>query len=325
MKFAVLSDIHGNAPALRLALADAAQQGAQGYLLAGDYCISLPWANEVVALLRALPNAHIICGNDEDHLDVPPGNDAQFAASRWCASALSAEDKAWLDALPETLTFPCEGVTIHMAHSSQAFVGKSLHARLRTSVLPGFYPDAPVSHEQLQADFRDLAKQTEFQRHIRALSPGVYVFGHNHIQNWADFDGRTLVNPGSVGIPLDCGAFGAAYSLLTIENGRIQVEERRIPYDAEALITQAKATEQYRAARIWSEIVFSELRTCREKVWQFLSHCERCAQRLGDPRRPFMQDTWEQAYAEWEAHAREWHLELFVEPLNTEAEHHDRA
>lgn len=325
MKFAVLSDIHGNAPALRLALEDAAKQGAQGYLLAGDYCISLPWASEVIAILRALPNAHIIRGNDEGHLDIPPGDDAQFAASRWCASTLSAEDKAWLDALPEALTISCEGVDIHMAHSSKTFVGKSLHARFRTSVLPQFYPDAPVSHEQLQADFRDLAKQEEFQQHIRALSPGVYVFGHNHIQNWADFDGRTLVNPGSVGIPLDCGAFGAAYSLLTINAGQVSVEERRIPYDAEALIAQAKATEQYRAARIWSEIVFSELRTCREKVWQFLTHCERCAQRLGDPRRPFAQDTFALAYAEWAAHARDWHPELFIEPMNTEAECNDRA
>ena len=36
MKFAVISDIHGNAPALRLALADAAAHGVDGYVLAGD-------------------------------------------------------------------------------------------------------------------------------------------------------------------------------------------------------------------------------------------------------------------------------------------------
>lgn len=312
MRFAVLSDIHGNAPALRLALADAAAQGAEGYLLAGDYCISLPWASDVIALLRSLPNAHIIRGNDESHLDIAPGDDAQFDASRWCMSTLSQEDKAWLDALPETLTLSCKGVDIHMAHSSSAFIGGSLHARFRTSVLPGFYPDAPVSREQLQADFHDLAKQEEFQRHIHALTPGVYVFGHNHIQNSANFDGRTLVNPGSVGLPLDCGAFGAAYSLLTIENGQVCVEERRVPYNAESLIRQAKATGQYRAARVWSEIVFSELRTCREKVWFFLNHCERCADRLGDPRRPFARDTWELAYAEWEANGRQWYPELFA-------------
>ena len=82
MKYAVISDIHGNAPALRLALADAAAQHVDGYLLVGDYCISAPWAREVVDILRGLPNAHIIRGNDEAHLDVPSGDDGQFEASR---------------------------------------------------------------------------------------------------------------------------------------------------------------------------------------------------------------------------------------------------
>ena len=312
MKFAVISDIHGNAPALRLALADAAAHGVDGYLLAGDYCISAPWASEVVAILRDLPNSRIIRGNDEAHLDIGPGDDGQFEASRWCMSTLSREDKAWLDALPEELTFTCEGVSIRMAHSSQVFVGKSLHEKFRTSVLPGFYPDGPASRKALQDDFRRLWEKESFREYIHALPGGVYIFGHNHIQNWADFDGRVLVNPGSVGMPLDCGKFGAAYSLLTIEDGRISVAERRIPYDAEDLIAQVKATGQYAAARVWTEIIFSEWRTVREKVFQFLWHCERYADRIGDPRRPFAKSTWEAAYAEWAEHAQEWFPVLFV-------------
>ena len=312
MKFAVISDIHGNAPALRLALADAAAHEVNGFLLAGDYCISAPWASEVVAILRDLPNAHITCGNDEAHLDVAPGDDGQFEASRWCLSTLSRADKAWLDSLPEEQTFDCEGVAIHMAHSSQVFVGKSLHEKFRTSVLPGFYPDGPASREALQADFRRLWEKAAFREYIHGLAPSVYIFGHNHIQSWADFDGRVLVNPGSCGMPLDCGEFGAAYSLLTVENGQVSVEERRVPYDAEWLIAQVKSTGQYQAARVWSAIIFSEWRTVREKVWQFLHHCERYADRIGDPRRPFAKSTWEDAYAEWAIHAQEWHPELFV-------------
>lgn len=312
MKFAVLSDIHGNAPALRLALKDAAAHGVDSFLLAGDYCISAPWASEVVGILRTLPNARIIRGNDESHLDVPQGDDGQFEVSRWCLSTLSADDKAWLDALPGELTFTCEGCTIRMAHSSQTFVGKSLHERFRTSVLPGLYPDRPIPREQLQADFRRLWEKDSFREYIHGLPRGVYIFGHNHIQNWAGFEGRILVNPGSCGMPLDCGEFGACYSILTMEDGRVSVQERRIPYDAEALITEAKATGQYTAARVWSELIFSEWRTVREKIFQFLHHCERYAAAIGDSRRPFARDTWEAAYTEWSIHAKEWHPELFV-------------
>lgn len=312
MKYAVISDIHGNAPALRLVLADATAHGVDGYLLVGDYCISAPWASEVVSILRNLPNARIIRGNDEAHLDVTPGDDGQFEVSRWCMSTLTPADKAWLDALPEELTFACEDVDIRMAHSSQVFVGKSLHEKFRTSVLPGFFPDGPASREELQADFRRLWEKDSFREYIHALPRGVYIFGHNHIQSWADFDGRILVNPGSCGLPLDCGEFGAVYSLLTIEDGRVSVEERRIPYDAEELIMHAKSTGQYAAARVWTEIIFSEWRTVREKVYQFLHQCERYADQIGDARRPFAKSTWEAAYAEWTAHAREWHPELFV-------------
>ena len=312
MKFAVLSDVHGNAPALRLALADAAAHDVDGYLLAGDYCISAPWGHEVVSILRGLAGAHIIRGNDESHLDVPPGDDGQFEVSRWCMSTLTAEDKAWLDALPEELILTAEGVTIRMAHSSQTFVGKCLHEKFRTSVLPGFYPDGPADRETLLKDFRALWEKEAFREHIAALERGVYIFGHNHIQTWGKFDGRVLVDPGSVGMPLDCGTFGACYSLLTIENGQIDVEERRILYDAEALIAEVKNTPQYAAARVWTEIIFSEWRTVREKVYQFLHHCERYADSIGDLRRPFAKSTWEAAYAEWTAHAHEWHPELFV-------------
>ena len=312
MKYAVISDIHGNAPALRLALQDAAEQGAQGYLLLGDYCLSAPWGHEVVQLLRRLPGAHIISGNDDQRLNLPPGDDRQYEVSRWCASVLSDEAKSWLAALPPSLDIACEGMTIHMTHSSQTFLGNALHERFRTSVLPGLYPDGPIPRETLQADFRRLWEKAAFRETIHTLTPGVYVFGHNHIQNWANFDGRILLNPGSCGLPLDCGGFGAAYSLLTIQDGDVSVEERRIPYDAEALIARAKATGQYAAARVWSEIIFSEWRTVREKVYQFLAHCERYADRIGDPRRPYARDTWEAAFAEWEKHAPEWYPELFV-------------
>ena len=312
MKYAIISDVHGNAHALRLALEDARREGAEGFLFAGDYCISLPWARETLALMQAIPHAYIISGNDESHLDVAPGDDGQFEASRWTAASLSPQEKAWLDALPETLTVTLEGVPVHMAHSSQAFVGKCLHARFRTSVLPGFYPDGPLPRETLLADFRSLWERADFREHIASLEKGVYIFGHNHIQAWGDFDGRILVNPGSVGMPLDCGDTSACYTLLNIEGGAVTVQERRVPYDVGCLVDKIRQTEQYSAARIWTEIIISQLETCREKVYQFLWSCERYADAIGDPRRPFARDTWQAAYDRWVANARQWHPELFA-------------
>ena len=157
MKYAIISDVHGNAHALRLALEDARREGAQGFLFAGDYCISMPWANEAITLIRSTPNAHIIRGNDDVHLHVTDGDDGQYEVSRWCTKAVTPENHAWLDALPDRLDFILEGVPVHMAHSSEAFVGKALHARFRTSLLPSLYPDGPVSRDALTEDFRTFA------------------------------------------------------------------------------------------------------------------------------------------------------------------------
>lgn len=313
MKYAVISDIHGNVPALRLVLADAQAQGAEGYLLAGDYCVIAPWHNEVIDLIRCLPNAHIIRGNNDIMSFFPEDDSGQYAIGRWCRSTLNAKNRSWLDSLPNTLTLIHKGHTIHMAHSSEVFVGKSLHTHFRSSALTRRFPDGPVSRAALLDAFRHaLRDDADFMTRIAALDRGVYIFGHNHIQCHGDFDGRLFINPGSCGNPLDCGEFCAPYTLVNIQNGQCIVEERRIPYDAEALISQVKDTPQYISARVWSELYFSAWRTCREKSGSFIRHCERYADQIGDPRRPFAKDTWEAAYAEWTAHAREWHPELFV-------------
>ena len=220
MKYAVISDVHGNAPALRLVLEDAHQQGAQGYLLAGDYCISAPWPNECVSLLRALPTCRAIRGNNDAMYVFPHDDSGQYEVARWCRAVLQNDHRSWLDALPPDLSFTCEGVHVRMAHSSEAFVGKTMHASFRSGMLPLRYPRAPVSRERLLADFRSLPVQDgHFRECVYALEPGVYIFGHNHIQCHADFDGRLLINPGSCGDPLDCGDPGVPYTLRPSKTG----------------------------------------------------------------------------------------------------------
>ena len=43
MKYAIVSDIHGNLPALNKVIEDARKNGAESYIFVGDYCLSNPW------------------------------------------------------------------------------------------------------------------------------------------------------------------------------------------------------------------------------------------------------------------------------------------
>lgn len=300
MRYAIISDIHGNLPALELALQEAHEHGANELLFVGDYCTSAPWGREVTEKLQSMPHAKAVCGNEEAYLHLPQGDDGQFQVTYWSARQLSSSHFAWLDALPERLDWEFEGVSLHMAHKMNTFTGDAAIDLFRTSRLPLRYPDGPIPHDFFLQDIRStLANDKDFQQSLQSLPSGVYLFGDTHTQWHARFGDHLFINPGSCGLNLDCSDFGAAYTLLTIENGQCHVEERRIPYDPEALIAQVRQTEQYCKARVWSELIFEEWRTCRERVTFFLRFAESYAQKIGDERRPFPVDTWEAAYERW--------------------------
>ena len=85
MKYALISDIHGNKYALKAVLADAQEEGVEKYVFLGDYFMSIPYANETIDILQRQENAFIIGGNEEDHLNYDFGDDmwvdnGQFSA-----------------------------------------------------------------------------------------------------------------------------------------------------------------------------------------------------------------------------------------------------
>ena len=75
MKFAVISDIHGNLPALDAVIADAEKENVSGFIFAGDYCIGNPWPDECIARISALERKYAVRGNEELYLKNLVGKD----------------------------------------------------------------------------------------------------------------------------------------------------------------------------------------------------------------------------------------------------------
>jgi len=63
MRLFVFSDVHGNLPALELALKDAGT--VDGYICLGDVVDYGPWSNECVDLINSLQNVTVVQGNHE--------------------------------------------------------------------------------------------------------------------------------------------------------------------------------------------------------------------------------------------------------------------
>ncbi len=196
---AVLYDVHGNLPALEAVLVDAEAAGADSHLLGGDYALFGAWPLEAVERLRAL-DARWIRGNvDRWTADADDAPDNALPAIERCRELLGVEPVAELAALPTEVE---DGDTLYV-HASPL------------SDVQSFLPTPASEDEQLLA----------------GREPRRLFFGHTHLAfRRPGPNGVELVNPGSVGIPLD-GDSRAAYVLM---DDRGRVEQRRVPYDNQA-------------------------------------------------------------------------------------------
>jgi predicted phosphodiesterase len=207
MKIALLYDIHGNLPALETVLAEAETAGATSFLLGGDYASFGPWPRETVEKLEGLPASVRIRGNVERWLREDP--EAPESAQQFLATALTAARESLGPTLVERLYgLPdrAEQDGILICHGSPL------------SDIESFAPQAQPGEERLLAG--------ESNRTI--------LFGHSHQQfRRAGPAGTLLVNPGSVGAPLD-GDVRAAWALY--EDGEIGF--RRTAYDVERAVAK---------------------------------------------------------------------------------------
>jgi predicted phosphodiesterase len=204
---ALLFDVHGNLPALEAVLADARTAGADGFVLGGDYTLFGAWPAETVALLREL-EAVWIRGNGERWTGDPasaPDDELIQQSIADCRKRLGEVLTRELEALPESMRL--DGMLV--CHASPK------------SDLETFGPEPADEDQELLA----------------GASEGTIVFGHSHVQFSRTANGRRLVNPGSVGMPLD-GDRRAAYVLW---HGGENLEPRRVEYDADRYAQEVRA------------------------------------------------------------------------------------
>jgi hypothetical protein len=103
-RIAILSDIHGNLPALEALVADAESRGCTGFANLGDIVSGPLWRRETLDLLMPLGWPTIAGNHDRFLLDASlPGATALDAFAQ---AQCTAEQHAWLAALPATVELP---------------------------------------------------------------------------------------------------------------------------------------------------------------------------------------------------------------------------
>jgi predicted phosphodiesterase len=248
VRVAIISDIHGNMPALEATLEDIAHQGVDQIVCAGD----IP--NPFLRSLDAWHKLKSMCipllrGNHEDYItsyysgDRPEIRDSvQFQPIQLVARHLGPEIAREFAALPFDLLMPGPGGdNLYICHASPQHNARSY--------IRGVDAEMAKSFEPIQA---------------RTI-----VAGHIHSQWTGEWQGKTLVIGGSVGLPHH-GKPEAEYVILTHIHGAWQTDLRLVPYD------QSSALKEYRESSAFFEggpiawLLYDELLSGQARLAYFL-------------------------------------------------------
>lgn len=200
-RIAVLSDVHGNAPALAAVLAAIDAEGVDLVLNLGDIVSGAVDPRGTLDLLAMRLDIVTVSGNHERQVLTLP-YDEMGGVDRIASGVLTDSDRAWLGSLPLTAQ-PIPGVLAFHAVPDD-------DATYLTETVVGSAADTPQGVREATDD--ELIERLGAAYGAHAL----YLCGHTHLARSRRLpDGALLVNPGSVGWP--------AYEDETPEPHRVEV------------------------------------------------------------------------------------------------------
>ena len=238
MKLAVVSDIHGNLPALEAVMADIARAGAGLVINLGDIVSGPLWPAETADRLMTMAWP-TLRGNHERQVLQDPAR--MGASDRHAAARLTAAHRAWLGSLPATLAPVADVWCCHGTPSSD------LDYWLETVVEGDSVAGGPGVRP---------ATAQEVLARAAGAPPGLVLCGHTHQPRLCRLDdGRLIVNPGSVGLPaydddrphghcIETGSPHARYALVERRGAEWDVRLCAVAYDWEAAARQADAHDR---------------------------------------------------------------------------------
>ena len=247
-RLAVLSDIHGNLPALQAVMADMENYEIDHVVVAGDQINWGPFSRQVMEVLYEQCWA-LIRGNNEFYsLDFGTSRAPELWKDYVLTSFINQQlGGKWLNiiaGLPDSLS-------LRFRDAPPIFVCHGIPGNPWQSISP------LATADQVGMWLGDIAEST-------------VICGHSHIPMDRHVDRWHIFNPGSVGVPLD-GQFAASYMILDGDaTGWTLAEYRRIPFDYEALYAEFERQNFLDYCGVQEQLIIEEFRTARLQLHPFL-------------------------------------------------------
>jgi predicted phosphodiesterase len=234
MKYALISDLHANLPALDAVLEHITQRrdiDATYHL--GDLVGYAPWPNEVVERIASAGIAGVAgnydstVGTDYKHCgcryEDPRQEELSHLSYAWTRQHVSPETKSFLAGLPFRIDLLPNG-----GHRGGP----------RVVLVHG----TPTLNTVYWTEDRPDDFCLKMAQHAGVKSGDVIAFGHTHLPWHREVGGVHFVNTGSVGRPKD-GEWRAGYVALDVGEGPVAVELVRVEYDVGAAMLAIQDSE----------------------------------------------------------------------------------
>jgi predicted phosphodiesterase len=251
-RIAIISDIHGNLPALEAVWAEIERAAPALVVNLGDIASGPLWPQEAVQWLMAREAAEpqrwrTIAGNHERQA-LAPDVARMGASDAYAARALGAPERAWLSALPATQRLADDVLLCHGTPASDLVY-------FMETVTPGFGVDGQRGLRAASVtELTTRAAETPAGDARSGLAATLILCGHTHVPRAMAVPGGPLVvNPGSVGLQaydddhpfphvVENGSPEARWALVERDrHGGWHVQLRVTPYDWRPVAARAEA------------------------------------------------------------------------------------
>lgn len=218
-KIAVISDIHGNMPALEAVLEDIKNRNIGRIFCLGDLAGKGPSSAEVVD--KIVENCEVVIKGNWDYY-MTEKEDREVLL--WHQKKLGVERLKYLKDLPIYKEFYISGKLLRLCHAA---------------------PNDLFHRVYLATEQNKRMKLFEATPTLK-VEANVVGYGDIHSAHIDNFRGKTIFNVGSVGNPLDIPQ--ASYGIIEgeLDDKNVQpftISLVRVPYDIELAVNQANSTD----------------------------------------------------------------------------------
>jgi predicted phosphodiesterase len=239
MKIAVVSDIHGNLPALQAVAADIERRRVDQVVNLGDILSGPLMPLETAEYLMGRPDWITIAGNHERQLlkiwDTAQGRIDPTTSDGYAATRIQQRHADWLRGLPPTHWLAPDVLLVHGTPGSDLVYWME-------SVTPDFGLHGSLGMRPATAE--EIQQRLHSGAAVQRAS--LVLCGHTHVPRAAQCGPALIVNPGSVGLQAyddshphfhqaQNGSPHARYAVVEKHRAGWLVQHHLVPYDWEPM------------------------------------------------------------------------------------------